>query len=276
MFTSKVLYFHFALCFLITLCFLVPSIFAEQITVVSYNTESGGANPTAIAAAMQQIGAHDIWGLSEVNSGWVPTLENAAEQVDGNQDYQAVLGTTAGSDRLLVLFKTSRFDLIDTMELHRINPMSAVRSPLVVHLRLKPSGPDFLFMVNHLYRGRENLRRLQARLLNRWGSDQSLPIIAVGDYNFDYSVGDGDAKDDWPRDEAFDLMTQDGVFSWIRPDQLIKTHDSNFNSVLDFIFLGGDSWEWKAKSTIIVRPGDFPDDSTTSDHRPVRAEIETP
>ncbi len=46
MFTSKVLYFHFAL------CLLTPSIFAEQITVLSYNTESGGANPTAIAAAM--------------------------------------------------------------------------------------------------------------------------------------------------------------------------------------------------------------------------------
>jgi endonuclease/exonuclease/phosphatase family metal-dependent hydrolase len=49
--------------------------------------------------------------------------------------------------------------------------------------------------------------------------------------------------------------------------------------VLDFIFLGGDSWRWKAKSVILQRDLNdnnddvLSDNDQTSDHRPVRATI---
>ena len=47
----------------------------------------------------------------------------------------------------------------------------------------------------------------------------------------------GDAGIDRIRDHGFDLMTADGVFSWVRPDSLVQTQDSSFNSVLDFLFV---------------------------------------
>ena len=95
----------------------------------------------------------------------------------------------------------------------------------------------------------------------------------MGDYNFDWEVGNGDAGVDRLRDDGFDLMTADGVFSWVRPGRLFETQDSNFDSVLDFVFVAGNTWTWQAESSIIVRPGDFPETNQTSDHRPVRADF---
>ena len=46
------------------------------------------------------------------------------------------------------------------------------------------------------------------------------------------------------------------------------------DSIPDFIFVAQDARTWEASSSVIVRDGDFPDDSETSDHRPVEAVLE--
>ena len=98
----------------------------------------------------------------------------------------------------------------------------------------------------------------------------------MGDYNFDWKVGNGDAGVDRTRDDGFDLLTPEGVFSWVRPGNLVRTQDSSFNSVLDFVFVAGNTSTWEMESEIIQRPGDFPDDNQTSDHRPVLASFSIP
>ena len=67
-------------------------------------------------------------------------------------------------------------------------------------------------------------------IFNDWASRQQLPVIAVGDYNFDWSVIDGDTN----HDEGYDKLTANSVFEWVRPAILLKTNDSNFNSVFPF------------------------------------------
>ncbi|MEQ8468470.1 hypothetical protein [Coleofasciculus sp. E1-EBD-02] len=128
---------------------------------------------------------------------------------------------------------------------------------------------EFLFVVNHLYRSSESSRHEQARLLNEWGRSQQLPIIAAGDYNFDWDVVSG------IHDEGWDLITADDVFTWVKPDKLIATICSNrYNSVLDFVFVAGEAKNWPASSVILYGdPSDAycPDDQTTSDHRPILA-----
>jgi hypothetical protein len=52
--------------------------------------------------------------------------------------------------------------------------------------------------------------------------------------------------------------------------------DCRFDSVLDFVFVSGLAKHWTATSEISIQPGDFPDDSLTSDHRPVRASFQIP
>lgn len=240
------------------------------LNVIGYNVESGGARISTLREIVGEIDGCDIWGFSEVRSrDWAMQLEQGAEEGE-NADFQTVLGSTGGSDRLAVVFDAERFELVGSDELDEINIENRVRAPLVAHLRERSSGGEFLFMINHLYRSRATARHRQSMLLNSWMNLQSLPVIAVGDYNYDWGVDDGDVD----HDEGYDFLTAGGTFEWVRPEELIKTQDSGFNSVLDFVFAGGDAREWTATSTILVRDGDFPDNHLTSDHRPVRAHFE--
>jgi endonuclease/exonuclease/phosphatase family metal-dependent hydrolase len=167
------------------------------------------------------------------------------------------------------LYDDTRFDLLDWYEINEINTTGNARAPLVLHLRDTTSGEQLLFMVNHLYRSRDAERHKQAQLLNDWAEKQALPVIAVGDYNFDWEVKDGERA----HDHGYDLMTDGGTWKWVRPAQLVTTQCSGwpcrYDSVLDFVFTAGPAQGWRAESAIVVTPDDFPDDSAKSDHRPV-------
>jgi len=148
-----------------------------------------------------------------------------------------------------------------------------VRAPLVALFQDIETGQEFFFMVNHLYRTRRDRRHQQSRLLNEWAGEQELPVIATGDYNYDWEVEGGD--DD--HDDGFDLLTAADIFTWVRPAVLRRTQCSatqngcRFNSVLDFVFVANQPDSWQSSSEIITAPGDFPDNSSTPDHRPVQA-----
>ena len=179
------------------------------------------------------------------------------------------MGTTGGGDRLLIVYDADRFELVQQFELHDINPQGRVRAPLVAHLKIATSGQEFLFMVNHLFRTNNAARHEQARLLNAWAREQTLPVIAVGDYNYDWDVAQGETR----HDQGFDEMTRDAVFVWVRPPMLITTQCSRqFNSVLDFIFTAHGAKAWQGTSEILERQPEYcPDTRATSDHRPVLA-----
>ena len=126
-------------------------------------------------------------------------------------------------------------------------------------------------MVNHLARANTALRHRQAGLLRRWAETQTLPVIAVGDYNFDWRVEDGDSN----HDLGYDRITEDEVFTWVRPEHLVRSQCSeDFDSVLDFVFVANPVPSWSSSSEIIVVQGDCPDNDLTPDHRPVIARFE--
>lgn len=245
----------------------------DAIDVVSWNIGLDDADLSTIA---QQIGAFDgvdLWGLQEVNSRSAPPV--LAEAAGNGEDagFAAIQGNAGDGLHLVALYNQDRFRLLEWWELNDINTTGNVRPPLVLFLEDQPTGLRFLFMVNHLYRSRESERHQQARLLNEWASTQELPTIAVGDYNFDWDIVRGDQQ----HDLGYDLMAAQGRWQWVRPDELTTTQCSGwpcrYNSVLDFVFLNQAAQAWKAQSEIVVTPGDFPDDDTTSDHRPVRSRI---
>ena len=141
------------------------------------------------------------------------------------------------------------------------------------------TGTDFLVVLNHLARHDVGLRQQQAKGLRLWAAAQTLPVIAMGDFNFDYNFATqaGNA--------AFTEFLSDGTWKWVRPEPLIDTnwadHDGNGsddypNSMLDFVFVAGAARGWEATCSVVVRAGDFPDDQTTSDHRPVRCVMDVP
>jgi len=240
----------------------------SQLTVVSWNVESGDSEIQTITQKMRSFQGVDIWGMSEVPDDAAASAFESAAENGGSVDFSRVVGTTGGADRLVVIFNSQRFDKVRHEELHNINIGGSVRSPLFVQLKEKSSGAELIFMVNHLYRGSIQGRHQQAKLLNLWAQNQTVPVIAVGDYNFDWSVQNGD----FDHDAGYDHLTQGGVFTWVRPATLIKSQCSpDYNSVLDFIFVTRSASTWNGASEIVVTPNDCPDDNKKSDHRPVKA-----
>jgi len=193
----------------------------------------------------------------------------------GNHDasFRYIPGTTGHANlRLAIIYDARRFEEEANFELEDIE--EGHRAPLVARFKIKNSDPPvrFLFMVNHLARTSSEKRRKQAKKLQLWAKENdSLPIIAVGDYNYDFSV------DELSGNPAFDLMLKDDVFSWVRPAELYKTQlNPKYNGVLDFVFTAHLPDDWRASSRILTHGFPVEDTDQTSDHRPVQARFFIP
>ena len=247
--------------------------FSQDLNVISWNLESGGATINTITKLINDgKNSHykdvGVWGFSEVKDiSWAYAIKDQLESSSGN-DHWFELGNTGGADRLMVIFDKTKYEKLDNYELWEVNIGGRVRAPLVLKLRDKAKNEEFLFMVNHLYRSNADARNKQAKLLVEWVIEQDIPVIAVGDYNFDYSLRAGKPKGN----KSFFTFTKKDNWIWIQPSTLIMSQCNTFyNSILDFIFLNDDAKKWTATSEIIVVPDDCPSDHTTPDHRPVKA-----
>lgn len=251
---------------------IAASAWGQNLTVAGFNVESGAANPNVIAEQIGPLDGIDLWGFSEVkNSTDARALQQGAEDGESGT-FESILGTTGGQDRLLIVYNSERLERLASGELHDLNIGGSVRAPLWARFRMKPSGPEFIFMVNHLYRGNTAGRHAQAQGLNQWVQSQTVPVIATGDYNFDWHFQTGDTN----HDRGFDLMTAGGLFRWVRPpDPLVPTNCSGHRSVLDFVFVSGEAQSWQAESEILFPEASYcPDTPSTSDHRPVLARFD--
>ena len=268
---------------------------AEQLRVLAWNVESGGSSsqdpangndPATIEDHLEAFEGYHIVALTEVRFQNIDRYTTAAA-VGENANFQRIHTETGGGDRMVIIFDSDRFDLVSSTELHSHGsfPLNFVnssgnfrfRSPLVAHLRDSKCGCEFLVMVNHLARGDNSARRQQARGLREWADDQTLPVVMLGDFNFDFDFTTNDGN------QAFEIFTDGGILEWIRPQADVDTNwadddptlpnnqrtDRFPNSILDFVFVAKGAKNWNGQSSVIIRPGDFPDSGDTSDHRPV-------
>ena len=235
---------------------------------LSWNVESEGSEPATITKELGELGQYDVITLTEV-------LPQAAGDFctafgDG---YNYIMGETGRNDRMMVIYNKQTLKYVRQFELSDINYKSRFRSPLVVHFKDILTGKEILVMVNHLARGNAEARQIQAEKLVKWARDESMPIIALGDYNFDYDFNTRQGN------EAFRLFMKDNIWQWVEPIELVDTNwydnpeepdgkDDYPDSMLDFGFVAGSAKQWTTSCKVIVRDGDFPDDEKTSDHRP--------
>ena len=201
---------------------------ADELRILSWNIEVGAfedAEVETITAQMDQLGHADIWGLSEVTVSWADALRTAA-----GSNYHAERGTQA-TDRLVVLVNLNRFEVIGSEEIMSHSPSQERRPPLAVTVREPSSGTELTYVVNHFTRGRgdDPRRREEAVALREWARQQSLLVIAAGDFNFDWSIHDRGRT----RSRAFDELIEDNIFEWSVPTTLRRTQcNPNFYSVL--------------------------------------------
>ncbi len=249
--------------------------FSQDLSVISWNLESGGSSIKKITQLLndgknseyKNIG---IWGFSEVKDiNWAFAIKDQLIEDTGN-DHWFEIGNTGGADKLMIVFDKTKFEMLDKYELTEINIGGRVRAPLVIKLKDVNNGIEFIFMVNHLYRSNNEARNKQSELLVEWVKEQDIPVIAVGDYNFDYSLKPNKPKGN----TSFFTFTQNNHWVWVEPSIKVMTQcNTYYNSILDFIFLNDDAASWNASSEIIVVDNDCPSDHTTPDHRPIKAEI---
>ncbi|MCY2973866.1 MAG: hypothetical protein NTW52_04270 [Planctomycetota bacterium] len=251
---------------------------SETISVLAWNLESGGSDPAVIAQQLKDLGAHDIYCLTEVDP---KTFEQNASSLGSK--YEAINGNTGRDDRLQIIYNKDRFELLEQKELMEYRDFilnnGNHRSPLYARLKDKATGLQFIVMTNHLARGNAELRTKQAIGLREWARDQNVGVINIGDFNMDFDFRTERGN------EAFPEVLRDNIFTWVRPAVLIDTNWADKNgdgldeypdSMLDFAFVSGPAKDWKPVCRVIVREGDFPDDQATSDHRPIELKLTVP
>ncbi len=247
----------------------------SDLKILSWNVESGGNSPEVITDQLKAFEDCSIVALQEVRA------ENESR-------YAAALGATrkslisksGGGDRLMIVYDRSRIELLSLSEPseyqdHKLNDGNH-RSPLIAVFRDQVTEKEFTFLTVHLARGKANVRKEQAMGLREMARDSGMAMVAAGDFNFDY---------DFPTSKgnsAFVEMLRDNIWSWAKPDPLIDTNwsdrdkdgkDNYPDSMLDFCFVANVAKDWAIECDVVVRDGDFPDDETTSDHRPIEMTV---
>jgi hypothetical protein len=239
---------------------------AGELRLIAWNVESGGADPETVSEDITDLDGYDVWGLSEVDQDDAEMYAEAAAEGEWN-NVEYVLGTTGGNDRLLIMWNPAKVRMIEALELMEFRAQTG-RAPLVVKLQELPNGPQFWFMLNHLHRGSPAKRMEQTLGVRGWMSEQTTPVFAMGDWNYDYAIPNG------PGNPAFNAMSEAVDLRWIRPPEFVRTQ-SSFNSVLDMLWINQEALAWNPRSKIIQRSTDFQPVQLRSDHRPVDAKFNT-
>ena len=263
-----------ALSFLLLVLANASVVYAQKrLLILGWNVESGENDSATISQQLEALEGYDLIGLTEVNSANAVAYAEAAAKGEGAKghartDFRHRVSQSGRGDRTVIIWDNKRLELIgQAQELDHLNDDNH-RAPFFAHFRLRGSSVAFLFMVNHLARIDADLRQRQATGLKEWAAQQNLPVIAVGDYNFDYDIDDGMGN------QAMKKMLEGGIWQWVRPRRLHRTQASNkFYSVLDFIFLAHKPDHWQADSWILQIAAPIVDDNNRSDHRPVEARI---
>jgi len=282
---------------------------AEEFRLLAWNVESNRPGQPQVSDADVVAGQltgllradgtrAQIVALSEVEPKTVERYRRAvAEGLGGDVDFvTSASGGYADSDTLMLVVDARRFRIDEVFELHRYAGIRAnftvdeesssefgsvrARSPLIARVHDLATGRSFWLITVHLARGEKELRVDQARALRRWAAERDEPVVAAGDFNFDYEFATGRGN------PAFDAMLEDSTWEWLKPDPLVDSNwsedrkkggpgiDSYPDSILDFVFVANAAKTWRGTSDVIVRAGDFPDDDRTSDHRPIIATFE--
>jgi len=279
---------------------------ADEFRLLAWNVESNRpgqppvSNPLVIAEQLSELMRDpatraEVVVLSEVDPVTVQRFQKAvAEGLGSEIDFvTSGSGGFQDTDSLMLIVDKQRFRIEEAVELHRYAGIAAnfnnpetdsadfgalrARSPLAVRLVDLKSSDSFWVIANHLARGEAELRTDQARMLVKWAADRPEPVITAGDFNFDFEFKSARGN------PGFQAMMEGGVWEWLKPDPLLDSNwsddrqalpqrvDRYPDSILDFVFVANGAKQWQGEADVVVRPGDFPDNDQTSDHRPTIA-----
>ncbi len=289
------------ICLASLFCLAPPAALAQPtdtLVVGTYNVESDSdTEPNVVVEDIKrvvQVASPDVWGLAEVPNEDAAKKYAEAANFPGS-DFDVILGESGGSDKLAILYNKNRLQQVSPKQ--ELEDIGGDRKPLVGTFKLLPDGPTILAVDNHFNRCDPEKRNKQAENLREWIEGETQPIIALGDYNFDFSVN---VEQSFPGgcsscdssssvaegNAAFKEFTNSPQVKWIKPNCLIDSAVSCpetgtgcsrcFNSILDFVFVAAGAKDWQGKSEIVLpTPGYCANDgSGGADHLPVVATLQ--
>lgn len=273
---------------------VTSSVEAAEICVTGWNLESTESRIENHEAVIRRNADCDIFVLSEVESDkWVYALEAVIEDETDRVMYFALSGSgwaskddwDGGPDALAIIYDMERFDLLETRNLHymtertvylnRSRSFLKYRAPFTAIFADRESGMVFEVVGVHLARPPYN--RAQSAMLVQYAKDRSHPIIAAGDFNYDYEFRTIDGEQELrTKNDAYEDLTYGGVWRWAVPEPLARTTCNEVDgnqydpAILDFVFLANANWP-HTSSVLETQDGpDCKDNADRSDHRPVR------
>lgn len=280
----------------------------ETLRVATYNVESprfctpdrpdgqpSETEPALVAQRFQELAGPAVWALSEVTDRDTAEIYQAAANFPGS-DFELLLGTQGTCfDLLAILYDRNQLTLLEDRQL--IAEVGGDRDPLAARFRQSTNGTEFWVVANHFARGNENSRNQQATRLRNWVERRAIPVVVMGDMNMDYAV-DLSLASTRPSDcpstieegnTAFDIFTSSPDINWIQPQCLASGTCPPegtgcflpcFNSILDFVFIGGSAAsDWSGTSEIgFSTETEYCsiDPEGGADHRPVLATLSYP
>jgi hypothetical protein len=251
---------------------------AAELNVAFFNVESDHSERRTIGAQITRYYRDfqiDLWAFAEVwDDDWrrefVDDISKAHDRATREGiEFRTVFGETGGDNRLLVVYNPARLEVVASQELAGLDIRRSNPAPLAIHFRLR-GGPEFMFLVARLDRYREEAREQAAEGLNRWVTQQTLPVVVGGTFGFGWSTKDNGAS----REAGFDKLVGGDVLTWVRPSRVVATECGPARNVDDFIFVGGPARDWPIKTRVLSdAPNYCPDSDLTSSHRPLLARI---
>jgi hypothetical protein len=241
---------------------------AAPLTMVGFNVESGDASDLVIGLQLKKSGGIDIWGLADVwpEGGWVEAMHEAAQAAEGFA-YGVLVGETGGSDRLMLLYRSDRLEMLGHDELLAARIDAREPAPLTAHLRLA-DGTELLVVLMRLADS-DKRRRAQTGVIADWAARQDLPVVALGTLFF------GLAESEGPDPDMQQFLDASG-WAWLRPADSRETSCERGGRVDDFVLVGGAAADWQGRAEVMFPQNNYcPDNGRTSSHRPVLARFST-
>lgn len=216
--------------------------------LVAWNINSGvDAEPQADLDAIRHHIARypdvQLFALSEVHPTWAVPLQRAAEE--SGRRFRTLMSEDGRQQRLALVVDTSRFDIVEWQELHRVDTDGRGRAPLAALLRDRATDLAMMVVVVHLRRGDAAARVREASVLAELLDELEYPTLLVGDFNFDCA-----AEQHPPRDcnEGWHALQESAEIRWRPHRGLAPTHCARgrYFSVLDYVFTANEATRWDA------------------------------
>jgi len=94
---------------------------AERLCVTGFNLESGDSDTGPLTQLVHRHSDCDLWGFSEVQNDDVARDLEKALELARNSDFERIMGTTGGADKLAIIYDSTRLETVgQTIELNKL------------------------------------------------------------------------------------------------------------------------------------------------------------